>query len=160
MTGRLIPTRFRLAAGLGCALAVLAVLAASDGPGTTSSSGCVRKGYRSRRSVGARSSAGLATFGRADNVVATLPGTASTGTVLLAAHYDSASVGPGASDDLLLLIIVGEEEGSLGAEGVRPGASARQSGRSGPPAGRASASQHCLVIKPCVSLQYKSGRDR
>ncbi|MDA3649487.1 M20/M25/M40 family metallo-hydrolase [Saccharopolyspora indica] len=89
-------------------------------------------------SLGAYAATGLATFGQVDNVVATLPGTASTGAVLLAAHYDSAGVGPGASDDgasvaamletvralresgplrndLVLLITDGEEDGSLGA---------------------------------------------
>jgi hypothetical protein len=33
------------------------------------------------------------------NVIATLPGSAEGGTVLLSAHYDSVSAGPGASDD-------------------------------------------------------------
>ena len=51
------------------------------------------------RAVGARSAAGLATFGRVDNIVATLPGRDPTGTVMVAAHYDSAAMGPGASDD-------------------------------------------------------------
>ncbi|MEW9551515.1 M28 family peptidase [Nonomuraea sp. NPDC050783] len=92
-----------------------------------------------QRSVGARSSAGLATFGQVDNIVARLPGTASTGTVLIAAHYDSAAMGPGASDDgaavaamietvralragpaprndIVLLMSDGEEDGVLGAE--------------------------------------------
>ncbi|MET8797460.1 M28 family peptidase [Nocardia sp. NPDC004568] len=91
------------------------------------------------RAVGARASAGLATFGRVDNVIATLPGHASTGTVLLVSHYDSAATGPGASDDgaavaamvevgrliarqadrrndLVLLFTDGEEDGLLGAE--------------------------------------------
>lgn len=92
-----------------------------------------------QRGVGARASKGLATFGRVDNVIATLPGRASTGTVMLAAHYDSAATGPGASDDgaavaamvevgrllarhggqrndLVLLFTDGEEDGLLGAE--------------------------------------------
>ncbi|WP_440064670.1 M28 family peptidase [Streptosporangium sp. OZ121] len=34
-----------------------------------------------------------------DNIVATLPGRDPTGTVMVAAHYDSAAMGPGASDD-------------------------------------------------------------
>ncbi|MER5649869.1 M28 family peptidase [Streptosporangium sp. NPDC002524] len=51
------------------------------------------------RAVGARSAAGLATFGRVENIVATLPGRDPTGTVMVAAHYDSAAMGPGASDD-------------------------------------------------------------
>ncbi|MEV0104985.1 M28 family peptidase [Nocardia sp. NPDC050799] len=94
---------------------------------------------QTQRGVGARASEGLATFGRVDNVIATLPGRASTGTVLLAAHYDSAATGPGASDDgaavaamvevgrliarqgdqrndLVLLFTDGEEDGLLGAE--------------------------------------------
>jgi hypothetical protein len=92
-----------------------------------------------QHSVGVRSAAGLATFGRVDNIVATLPGRNPTGTVVLAAHYDSASMGPGASDDgasvaalletvralrgdaqlrndLVVLITDGEEDGSIGAE--------------------------------------------
>jgi hypothetical protein len=105
-----------------------------------------------QRSVGARSATGLATFGRVENVVATLPGSASTGTVLLAAHYDSAAVGPGASDDgssvaamletvralragsplrndLVLLITDGEEDGLLGANAfVREHPLARRGG--------------------------------
>ncbi|GIG92175.1 aminopeptidase [Plantactinospora endophytica] len=89
--------------------------------------------------VGVRDAAGLATFGRVQNVVAVLPGTDSTGTLLLAAHYDSAAVSPGASDDgaavaailetvralragpalrndLVVLVTDGEEDGLLGAE--------------------------------------------
>ncbi|MFI7056418.1 M28 family peptidase [Streptosporangium canum] len=92
-----------------------------------------------QRSVGARSAAGLATFGQVDNIVGRLPGTGSTGTVLIAAHYDSAAMGPGASDDgaavaamietvralragsgprndIVLLMSDGEEDGVLGAE--------------------------------------------
>ncbi|MET7461277.1 M28 family peptidase [Nonomuraea sp. NPDC005501] len=92
-----------------------------------------------QRAVGARSAAGLATFGQVRNIVATLPGQDPTGTVLVAAHYDSAAMGPGASDDgaavaamletvralgaggrlrndLVLLMSDGEEDGVLGAE--------------------------------------------
>ncbi|MEV6800226.1 M28 family peptidase [Micromonospora rifamycinica] len=43
--------------------------------------------------------AGGATFARVRNVVARLPGTASTGRVLLVAHYDSVQTGPGGNDD-------------------------------------------------------------
>jgi acetylornithine deacetylase/succinyl-diaminopimelate desuccinylase-like protein len=74
------------------------------------------------------------------NVVATLPGRASTGTVLLAAHYDTVAGSPGAADDgigvgtllelaralrtpgvaprndLMILLTDGEENGLLGAE--------------------------------------------
>lgn len=92
-----------------------------------------------QRAVGRSGSAGLATFGAVDNVIATLPGTDPTGTVLLVGHYDSAAVGPGTSDDgtavaailetarvlragtpprndVVLLLTDGEEEGLLGAE--------------------------------------------
>src|ERR1035441_7666710 len=37
--------------------------------------------------------------GNIENIVARLPGTANTRPVMLAAHYDSATRGPGASDD-------------------------------------------------------------
>ncbi len=90
------------------------------------------------RAVGGFTTAGVAAFGRVDNIVATLPGRESTGSVVLAAHYDSAVAGPGASDDgaaiaamletvralrtgdrlrndLVLLITDGEERGLLGA---------------------------------------------
>jgi hypothetical protein len=92
-----------------------------------------------QHAIGRWDSSGLATFGEIDNIVATLPGTDPTGSVLLVAHYDSAAVGPGASDDgaavaailetvrvlraggplrndLVLLLTDGEEEGLLGAE--------------------------------------------
>lgn len=92
-----------------------------------------------QHAVGARSSTGSASFGRVDNVIATFPGRDATGTVLLAAHYDSAAMGPGVSDDgaavaamlevgrmigrdgalrnnLVLLVTDGEEDGLLGAE--------------------------------------------
>ncbi|WP_067481265.1 M20/M25/M40 family metallo-hydrolase [Actinomadura hibisca] len=105
-----------------------------------------------QRAIGARSASGLATFGRVDNIVATLPGRAPTGILVLAAHYDSAAVGPGASDDgaavasmletiralraqgplrndLVLLITDGEEDGVLGAEAfVREHPLARKGG--------------------------------
>lgn len=105
-----------------------------------------------QRATGARASTGLATFGQVENVVATLPGTDPTGTVLVAAHYDSAAMGPGVSDDgaavasmletvralrtgaglrndLVLLITDGEEDGVLGAEAfVREHPLARRGG--------------------------------
>jgi hypothetical protein len=92
-----------------------------------------------QRAVGTRTAAGLATFGRVDNIVATLPGTDPTGVVVLAAHHDSAPMGPGAADDgaavaaavetaralvdggkplrndLVVLVTDGEEDGALGA---------------------------------------------
>jgi hypothetical protein len=73
-----------------------------------------------------------------ENIVARLPGTANTQPVMLAAHYDSATLGPGASDDghgvavlletlralragpplrddVIFLVTDGEERGLLGA---------------------------------------------
>ncbi|AQZ68180.1 Peptidase, M20/M25/M40 family [[Actinomadura] parvosata subsp. kistnae] len=93
---------------------------------------------RVQRAVGANPSTGLASFGQVDNVVATRRGTDPTGTVVIAAHYDSAAMGPGTSDDaaavasmletvralgdarlrndLVFLMTDGEEDGVLGAE--------------------------------------------
>lgn len=90
------------------------------------------------RGVGALTAAGRVGFGRVDNIVATLTGRDPTGSVVLAAHYDSVAAGPGASDDgaalaamletvralrstgplrndLVLLLTDGEEDGLLGA---------------------------------------------
>ena len=50
-------------------------------------------------SVGANNDGGEARVGRVDNIVATLPGTAPTGAVVIAAHYHSVAAGPGAADD-------------------------------------------------------------
>ncbi|MEV0201846.1 M28 family peptidase, partial [Nonomuraea sp. NPDC050691] len=91
-----------------------------------------------QRAIGANAATGLASFGQVRNVVAVRRGTDSTGTVLIAAHYDSAAMGPGVSDDaaavaamletvralgatalrndLVLLMSDGEEDGVLGAE--------------------------------------------
>ncbi|WP_100449188.1 M28 family peptidase [Glycomyces xiaoerkulensis] len=78
-------------------------------------------------------------FGSVANIVATLPGTDPTGTVLLTSHYDSVPSGPGAADaasgvaalvetaralsldrphrnDIVVLLTDGEEMGLLGAE--------------------------------------------
>lgn len=82
---------------------------------------------------------GLVRFGVVENIVATLPGTDPTGTVLLVSHYDSVPSGPGAADaasgtaavveaaralslegpqrnDLVVLLTDGEEMGLFGAE--------------------------------------------
>jgi hypothetical protein len=90
-------------------------------------------------SVGANNDGGEARVGRVDNIVATLPGTAPTGAVVIAAHYDSVAAGPGAADDgaavaaaletvralrdgpplrndLVVLLTDGEENGLLGAQ--------------------------------------------
>ncbi|MFG6195988.1 M28 family peptidase [Nonomuraea sp. JJY05] len=106
---------------------------------------------RVQRAVGANTSSGLASFGQVDNIVATAKGSDPTGTVVIAAHYDSAAMGPGASDDaaavaamletvralkggalrndLVLLMSDGEEDGVLGAEAfVREHPLARKGG--------------------------------
>jgi len=49
--------------------------------------------------AGLSSSAGGAALARVRNVVATIPGTDSTGRVILVAHYDSVQAGPGGNDD-------------------------------------------------------------
>jgi hypothetical protein len=53
----------------------------------------------SGQGAGLSSSAGGTGLARVRNVVAVIPGTASTGRVFLVAHYDSAQVAPGANDD-------------------------------------------------------------
>lgn len=90
-------------------------------------------------SVGGEADGNAVVFGRADNVVATLPGTDPTGRVLLVSHYDSVAAGPGAGDagtptaavmetaralaagerprnDVVVLLTDGEESGLLGAD--------------------------------------------
>jgi Peptidase family M28 len=82
---------------------------------------------------------GPRTFAVVHNLIAKVPGSASTGTVMLAAHYDSVPSGPGAGDDgaavaalletlralktgpplrndLLVVFTDGEEAGLLGAQ--------------------------------------------
>ncbi|MFI9552445.1 M28 family peptidase [Nonomuraea endophytica] len=92
--------------------------------------------------------AGTTPVGRVRNVVATRPGTASTGRIILAAHYDSIPGTPGAADDgagtaavlevartlppnlrndVVILLTDAEEAGLLGAE-----AFARQNRFDGP----------------------------
>ncbi|WP_336212313.1 M28 family peptidase [Nonomuraea sp. LPB2021202275-12-8] len=89
--------------------------------------------------AGAHAFGGGVVAGLAENVVATIPGTASTGRVVLAAHYDSTPTTPGTSDDkasvaaileiaralltdrpprndVVLLLSDGEEPGMIGAE--------------------------------------------
>jgi hypothetical protein len=107
---------------------------------------------RPQNGVGVEETDGGATFGRVHNIVATLPGTHSTGSVILAAHYDSVAAGPGASDDgaavasmletlralragtplrndVVLLITDGEEDGLLGSSSfVRDDPLARKPG--------------------------------
>ncbi len=89
--------------------------------------------------VAATNRAGLRTFAIVNNLVARIPGTASTGAVMIVAHYDSVPSGPGAGDDsaavsailetiralksgaalrndLIILFTGGEELGMLGAK--------------------------------------------
>ncbi|GGG52611.1 hypothetical protein GCM10011374_14250 [Kocuria dechangensis] len=54
------------------------------------------------------------------NVVATRPGADPTGTVLLAAHYDTVAASPGAADDGLGLAVVLETARALTATGTGP----------------------------------------
>jgi hypothetical protein len=88
--------------------------------------------------VGSQTFQSTTVAGRVDNVVATLPGSDSTGSVILAAHYDSTFGTPGAADDkasvaamletarvlasggprrndLVMIFTDGEEAGLLGA---------------------------------------------
>jgi hypothetical protein len=89
--------------------------------------------------VGARTFGEDSVAGRVENVVATIPGSDSTGRVFLAAHYDTTFGAPGAADDkasvaailetaralrsgekprndVVFLLTDGEEPGMLGAE--------------------------------------------
>lgn len=88
--------------------------------------------------VGARSFGSDIVAGLAENVIATIPGSAPTGRVVLAAHYDSTPTTPGTTDDkasvaaileivralkgerlrndLVILLSDGEEPGLIGAE--------------------------------------------
>lgn len=91
-----------------------------------------------QRGVGGHPRRGGVDVGRVENVIATLPGRAATGRVVLAAHYDTTFGSPGASDDkssvaaileatraltrgaplrndLVVLLTDGEEPGLLGA---------------------------------------------
>jgi Peptidase family M28 len=89
--------------------------------------------------VARANSSGLRTFAIVNNIVARMPGSVSTGAVMLVAHYDSVPSGPGAGDDsaavaailetvralksgpplrndLIVLFTDGEELGALGAK--------------------------------------------
>ncbi len=57
-------------------------------------------------------------MGRTDNIVARLPGTNSTGTIYLAAHYDSVPSSPGANDDGVGVAAVLETLRALRASGA------------------------------------------
>ncbi|WP_422114622.1 M28 family peptidase [Brachybacterium sp. UNK5269] len=99
---------------------------------------------RTEEGIGARTYGSDATTGYVRNLVATRPGTAPTGTIVLATHIDSVPNAPGAADagvglaviletvralgpeaqrnDLVLLLVDGEERGLLGAEAFLGGA--------------------------------------
>src|SRR3712207_2516030 len=63
------------------------------------------------------------------NVVASLPGSDPTGTVLLAAHYDTVAASPGAGDDGLGMAVLIEIARALTAEGVPPRSEERRVGK-------------------------------
>lgn len=63
--------------------------------------------------------AGGVAMARVRNVIATIPGTASTGRVFLVAHYDSVPTGPGANDDLAGVSTILETVRALTASGQR-----------------------------------------
>ena len=92
-----------------------------------------------RQDATVRQSRGGLVVGPVENVLVRIPGTASTGVVLVASHYDSVAAGPGAADDgaataalieaaraikaggalrndLVVLVTDGEEAGLLGAQ--------------------------------------------
>ena len=93
---------------------------------------------RSQEGIGVREHSDQATSGFVRNLVATRPGTDPTGTIVLATHIDSVPNAPGAADagvglaviletvralgpeatrnDLVVLLVDGEERGLLGAE--------------------------------------------
>lgn len=93
---------------------------------------------RTHEAIGARAAARYAAAGYNRNLVATRPGSDPTGTVLLATHIDSVPAAPGAADagiglaviletvralgpdalrnDLVVLLVDGEENGLLGAD--------------------------------------------
>jgi hypothetical protein len=62
--------------------------------------------------------AGTQSIGAVSNVIATMPGTAPTGTVLLAAHYDTVAGSPGAADDGIGVGTLLETARALNADGV------------------------------------------
>ena len=92
----------------------------------------------SQESIGMRAIDGGGTAGYTDNLIATRPGTDPTGTIVLATHIDSVPGAPGAADagvglsviletvralgpeaqrnDLVVLLVDGEERGLLGAQ--------------------------------------------
>lgn len=91
-----------------------------------------------QEAIGSRSSGASVSAGYNHNLIATRPGTDPTGTLVLATHIDSVPMAPGASDagigiatiletvralgpealrnDLVVLLVDGEEDGLVGAE--------------------------------------------
>ncbi|PRW63071.1 M28 family peptidase [Actinopolyspora mortivallis] len=74
-----------------------------------------------RRGVGADpSSTGTRQLAAVSNIVARMPGTDPSGTVVLAAHYDSVPGSPGAADDGLGLGVLLETARALSTDGYAP----------------------------------------
>jgi hypothetical protein len=69
--------------------------------------------------VGSQTFQSTTVAGRVDNVVATLPGSDSTGSVVLAAHYDSTFGTPGAADDKASVAAMLETARALASGGPR-----------------------------------------
>jgi acetylornithine deacetylase/succinyl-diaminopimelate desuccinylase-like protein len=72
-----------------------------------------------QKGLGSRTFGGVTAAGLVDNVVATLPGYASTGRVVLAAHYDTTFGTPGAADDKSSVAAMLETARALGGEPSR-----------------------------------------
>lgn len=88
-----------------------------------------------------------ALVGRVDNIVATLPGTAPTGAVVLAAHYDSVAAGPSAADDGAAVAALLETVRALGEQPVAVVPDlARQRPVGRGVRGRGAASRWCFVV--------------
>lgn len=72
-----------------------------------------------QKGLGSRTFGGVTAAGLVDNVVATLPGYASTGRVVLAAHYDTTFGTPGAADDKSSVAAMLETARALGGKPLR-----------------------------------------
>lgn len=72
-----------------------------------------------QKGLGSRTFGGVTAAGLVHNVVATLPGYASTGRVVLAAHYDTTFGTPGAADDKSSVAAMLETARALGGEPSR-----------------------------------------
>jgi hypothetical protein len=72
-----------------------------------------------QKGLGSRIFGGVTAAGLVDNVVATVPGYASTGQVVLAAHYDTTFGTPGAADDKSSVAAMLETARALGGKPLR-----------------------------------------